>query len=140
MKSKVMQTSNKYQSRIDWLVKRVCLFKEIEPLDLYKKTRKRDIIEARYIIMVNLKRTSDLSYGKITAIFGLDHSSFNHAKKVYKNLFDTDLKFKMFVIELEIDYNNAFSNIISFKKFINNQVISRNNADNYSVARALVCH
>jgi len=139
-KLKAMQTLNKYQNRLDWLIKRVCIFKEIEPSQLYVKTRKREIVDSRAIIVINLHGNSDLPIKDIMAVFGLKRSNFFNLKKLYRNLYKTDHKFRVFVTELEIDYNNSFTKIISFRNFINNQVISSRHADNYSVARALVCH
>jgi len=54
--------------------------------DLYKKTRKREVVWARQIIIAYRKTYMNLSYENSAKEFGLDHSTAVHAFKKIKEL------------------------------------------------------
>jgi hypothetical protein len=86
--------------------------------DVNKKTRKRDIVQARQIKMVVLNKLGryDLSKtGKICG--GKDHATVIHAAKTFKNLYETDKYYRRKVNEIfehvEINHNGSLSKLLN---------------------------
>ncbi len=68
-------------------------------------TRKREIVEARQLIMYFLDQYTKLSYAKIGALFYakghvFDHATVSHAKKTVNNLIETDRSYRETFLEL----------------------------------------
>lgn len=60
--------------------------------ELQTKTRKREIVLARQMVMYFLKliNGSSISWEKVGSFYGKDHATAMHASKAVKNLIDTD--------------------------------------------------
>lgn len=61
---------------------------------LIQKTRKRDVVHRRQVMMYLLSKNTGLTYVKIGAILGMDHTSVIHSIKQLKDLMysDPDIK------------------------------------------------
>ena len=72
----------------------VCQLWKVTKEDLRKKTKKREIAEARQVMMFYLHKVKGNSGAKAGKEFGKDHSTVLHACKTVKNLFDTNKEFR----------------------------------------------
>lgn len=87
----------------------------VEYLKLFENTRKRDIVEARQVIMfVAVRQIKVLSLSKIGEYFNKDHATVIHAVKTVSNLCDTNYLFKEKVDQAIIKYNLIESNRIVY--------------------------
>jgi len=74
----------------------VCSGERISYSENYKelqgKTRKREIVLARQMVMYFLKliNGSSISWAKVGSFYGKDHATAMHGSKAVKNLIDTD--------------------------------------------------
>jgi len=66
----------------------------INPLWLPVKTRKREVVEARQVLMVYRHETLKQSQAAAAAPYGKDHATVIHSQKTVKNLLQTDRCFK----------------------------------------------
>lgn len=140
-----MESLIKLPENVNWLIIKVCRFEKIEFTDIFIKTRRREIVESRNIVMVILSRHTKIPYSVIAGYFKMDHSSVNSAKTQYEKLYDTDKKYRDFVENLELKYINNFGTINNHFRhdLLMLDVINHKEPDkrlNISVARALVCH
>lgn len=74
-----------------------------------KRTRKREIVQARQLVQYFLERYTKLSLpeiGKLTG--GFDHSTILASKKNIKNLMDTDKHFREWVKEMDKYFQKKF--------------------------------
>lgn len=70
---------------------------------LQKKTRKREIVQARQMEMFFALNYTNLSLAKIGLRYGKkDHATVYHAKKTIENLYDTNKEIKKIIDELKI--------------------------------------
>lgn len=104
---------------IDYIQKIVADYFNL-PLDaLQRKTRKREILQARQIAMYFSKSLTGSSLASIGAqIGGKDHATVLHACKIVNNLIDTDKQFRADVEEIEkrlVIKENDKPHIISLK-------------------------
>ena len=79
------------QEQIDLLL---TIMKMETGLDLKRKTRKREYVDARAITFYIIRTELDLSLGSIGKIFNKDHATVLHGLKVFSNLIETDKSFK----------------------------------------------
>ncbi|MDL2231675.1 chromosomal replication initiator protein DnaA, partial [Porphyromonadaceae bacterium OttesenSCG-928-L07] len=80
----------------------VCDYFHIEPSMLQEKTRKREIVQARYLAMYFCKKYTKSSLAFIgNQIGNKDHATVLYACKVVSDMIDTDRKFKTHVEELQ---------------------------------------
>jgi len=78
----------------DSIIKAVCSNFKITPKDMVVKTRKREVVEARQVACVLIRKHSRLSYAKIGNLLGgLDHATMLYAMKKVDNLLETDKDF-----------------------------------------------
>lgn len=66
----------------------------VEPLELKTRSRKRELLEPRQMIMHCLLRNTDGSSTKIGHDYSRDHATALHAAKVVDNLIETDAKLR----------------------------------------------
>lgn len=99
----------------------ICLGEGINPEIIITKTRQREIVEARYIIMYFDKQTSPKkSLSVIARPFGKDHATALHGIKKIINLNDTDKKFaaKLALYQRRINELMNFQNNICVDKIL----------------------
>ena len=87
----------------------------LEYLQLFQKTRKREIVEARQIAMfVASTQIKTLSLSKIGEYYNKDHATVIHALKTVNNLCETDHLFKEKVDKAIKQYNLIEANRIVY--------------------------
>ncbi len=87
----------------------------LEYLQLFQKTRKREIVEARQIAMfVASTQIKTLSLSKIGEYYNKDHATVIHALKTVNNLCETDHLFKGKVDQAIVKYNLIEANRIVY--------------------------
>lgn len=80
---------------IESITKVVCQYFNVHQSLIPKKTRKREIKQARQIIMYFSKKYIDTSFRVIGEnLGGFDHATVIHARKIVNNLCDTEKSFK----------------------------------------------
>ncbi|GHU60459.1 chromosomal replication initiator protein DnaA [Bacteroidia bacterium] len=80
----------------------VCDYFKLEPDDFHAKTRRREIVQARYLAMYFCKNYTKSSLASIGSQIGnKDHATVLYACKVVEDLKDTDKKFKIHIEELQ---------------------------------------
>lgn len=62
---------------------------------LTKKTRKREVVEARQVLMKYRKETMKMSLSEAAQPYGKDHATVLHAIKTVNNLKETDSNFRV---------------------------------------------
>lgn len=62
---------------------------------LAKKTRKREVVEARQVLMKYRKEMMKLSYSQAAAPYGKDHATALHAVRTVNDLMETDSNFRV---------------------------------------------
>lgn len=87
---------------IDYIQKVVCDYFDL-PIELLKsKTRKREVVQARQIVMFFAKSMTKSSLASIGAqCGGKDHATVLHACRTVNNLIDTDKQFRGYIHELD---------------------------------------
>lgn len=87
---------------IDYIQKVVCDYFDL-PIELLKsKTRKREVVQARQIVMYFAKSMTKSSLASIGAqCGGKDHATVLHACRTVNNLIDTDKQFRGYIHELD---------------------------------------
>ncbi|MDR2087500.1 MAG: chromosomal replication initiator protein DnaA [Dysgonamonadaceae bacterium] len=74
----------------------------IELKDIHSKSRKREIVQARQIIMYLLKKYTNYSYAHIGCVVGKrDHATVIHSERNVKNLRQVDKKFRSTLEKIE---------------------------------------
>ena len=93
----------RYEKRIiKHIIEIILLYYNIPAARLYEKTRKPEIVKARYqVIYFVSKYISKITMGRRGEIFGLDHSTIHHALKTVNNEIETNTEYRMQVIELD---------------------------------------
>jgi chromosomal replication initiator protein len=87
---------------VDKIQNVVCEYFHISPAELQTKTRKREIVQARYLAMYFCKNYTKASLTFIGNQIGKkDHTTVLYACKVVSDLVDTDRKFKAHFEELQ---------------------------------------
>lgn len=129
--------------KLHWFEYTLCNYFEVNPVDLIKKTRKRQIVDCRYAIMVYMLRKTFIPKSKIPDIYGLSHTMLVSGERAFNNKFDTDKKFRKFIQELEFAYNQRFE--YSTQKYTGNNLLGHKIFSNplrnpEDIARILVCH
>jgi len=61
---------------------------------IIKKTRKREVVEARQVVMVYRHKTLKKSQVEAAKPYGKDHATVVHSQKTIKNLLETNTIFK----------------------------------------------
>lgn len=61
---------------------------------LLGRSKRRDIVEARFVAMAAIRDQLRLSYPDVGAIFNKDHGSVMHGCRQVQNYLETDRKFK----------------------------------------------
>ena len=86
---------------IDYIQKVVCDYFNL-PVELMKsKTRKREVVQARQIVMFFSKSLTKSSLATIgMQCGGKDHATVLHACKTVNNLMDTDKRFKIYIDDI----------------------------------------
>lgn len=93
----------------------VAVMYSIKPSDLFIRTRKRNISEARHVCMYILRKHFNFSTIIIGKIFGkngkiFDHSTVSCAIKKIENLYNVDKNFKRFLDNIDKTINQELHN------------------------------
>ena len=102
-------TANNTEISMEAIQEATCQYFNITRDTLVSKTRKREISQARQIVMYlgrNLTRRSLASIG--ASVGGRDHATVLHACNTVTDLMETDKNFKRFVDEIENELKNPF--------------------------------
>jgi len=87
---------------LDHIKNKVCNFYNLKPEDLFSKSRKREIVQARQIAMYFAKNLTNNSLSAIGSIIGnKDHATVLYACNIVNNLMETSIDFRKNIIELE---------------------------------------
>lgn len=63
--------------------------------DIFKKTKKREVVEARQVCMAITLRETDASLQRVGTYFGgKTHATALHARRVANNFYETDKEFR----------------------------------------------
>lgn len=90
--------------------------------DVKSKCRKRELTEARFILMTHFKENG-LNLNEIGAQFSFrDHTTVIHSLNSFKDLYETDKKFKKTVDFINYEYDRAKFGISDFKNEISTSV------------------
>lgn len=82
----------------------VCSVWGVSPIMLHDKTRKRGVVEARQVLFFWHIRSKQMSLKQVGALYGKDHATVMHGRKVVANLIETSHEFRE-------KYNTAMSMI-----------------------------
>jgi hypothetical protein len=106
-------------NRLETIKKIVCEGEILEPEQLHVKTRKGKIKEARQICLYFGKYYKCGTYKDISAYFGQNHASVNHADKTINNLMDSDkhLKYKieLYRAKLNKEFGIGIASVLDIK-------------------------
>jgi len=94
----------------------VCYGETLLPNQVKEKTRKREVVFCRQLIMYFMKQYTKDSLASIGGHFGKDHATVLHACKTINNLIDTDKIVK--------DKVNTYSKKIKHREEFENNIIS----------------
>lgn len=83
------------------IIKSSCHYFEIDLEDIQGKSRKRELVIPRQVIMYFLTEYTDLTYKIIGNIFNRDHTTVIHSKDTIKDLMTTDDDIRAKVEELK---------------------------------------
>lgn len=67
---------------------------KINPLNLYDRTREREILEPRQVATYYKRKVLKYKPKKIEKLTGFDHATINHSCKVIGNMLQTSKNFK----------------------------------------------
>ena len=99
--------NSKHEITIDEIKKTVCAYYNLSEEQLLANTRKREIVQARYLSMYFAKMFTKCPLTRIGAQIGRkDHATVLHACKTVNNLMATDKKFRIQAEELEKKIKN----------------------------------
>ena len=79
------------------IIEKVCLHFDLEISQVYLKSRLRDIIEARSIIMYLLHKHLRMSCTDVGRVFNKDHATVLHACKKVSGFMDVDKSYRVLV-------------------------------------------
>ncbi|GHV72604.1 chromosomal replication initiator protein DnaA [Bacteroidia bacterium] len=95
-------TNTNKEVSIDYIKSVVCDHFNISVNDINSNTRKREIVQARQLVMYFSKEYTQSSLAKIGKLCGnKDHATVLHAHRTVKNQCDTNKKYKLQVQDLE---------------------------------------
>ena len=104
--SKVVHCENKPVG-IDQIISVVCNHFGVSTQDLYSKTRKSDVVQARQVAMYLAKQMTELSAAKIGTLIGnKDHATVLHACKTVKAQLEVNKAFQQEMREIKQGFRN----------------------------------
>lgn len=92
---------NKRQITFDTIVETVCSQYNIEPSLLYSKTRKREVADARQLVMMLAKKHTKMSSTNIGLKLDRNHATVLHACKAIEERISVDKDFRALVGKIE---------------------------------------
>lgn len=108
--SKIVKGGTEPKYKIDYIMKTVCEFFNIKEAVINGKSRARDIVVARQLVMYFAKQLIDLPYQQIgIAVGGRDHSTVLHACKAVTKQKDSDPNFAELVAQVENKIKSDFT-------------------------------
>jgi len=75
-----------------------CTHFNVANADIYKRTRVRDIMSTRQVVMWTIRRTYDLSIMSIGRRYGKDHATVLHACKAVEGRLSTERMFRDVIV------------------------------------------
>jgi chromosomal replication initiator protein len=104
-RQKAMKEKNNY---VDNIIKEICKFYYLSVDEVIGKSRKREIVKARFIAIYIIRMETDFKLSAIGRIFNRDHSTILHSIRIITNT-------------LKLKYDTDISDELSeIKKIINN--------------------
>ena len=89
---------------IEDIISKVCAHYNVEENAIYKKSRKKEIVQVRQVAMYLAKKHTEQSTSKIGQFIGnRDHATVLHACKIVQNLLEVDKSFSATIKEIELD-------------------------------------
>lgn len=85
-----VQTLETPQETIDRIINDVCQRSGIEKEKILSRSRKKEIVAARFACMYLLRKEAFMTFAAIGRIFGRDHTTAIHALSSVENLLDTN--------------------------------------------------
>jgi chromosomal replication initiator protein len=80
---------------VDNIINEICKFYSLTTEDVTGKSRKREIVKARFIAIYIIRTETDFKLSAIGKIFNRDHSTILHSIKIINNTltlkYDTDI-------------------------------------------------
>ena len=98
---------NHCHAKFEMIAEKVCEHYNIETDLIYGKSRKREISDARQIVMFLAKKLTQLSSTNIGTRLSRNHATVLHACKTISNLADTDKQFRSELNEIEQTLQSA---------------------------------
>lgn len=92
------------QQMIRDLIEAVAIRAQLHPEQLYRMSRKREVVQARWLATVLLRDQFDMSFPEIGQTFGQDHSTVMHGYEQGKRLFGNVKWKKSQNLELEVSH------------------------------------
>jgi chromosomal replication initiator protein len=84
---------------VDNIIKEICKFYSLSYEDITSKSRKREIVKARFIAIYLIRTETDYVLSQIGKLFNRDHSTILHSIKIINNTltlkYDTDISDEM---------------------------------------------
>lgn len=91
-----------HEVSVDYIQKVVCDFLQVPVNEMFSRSRKRDIVQARQIAMYFAKKHTEFSLAQIGAYCGdKDHATVLHAYRTVENLKATEKRFKEKLDEID---------------------------------------
>ena len=85
-----VQTLETPQETIDRIINDVCQRSGIEKEKILSRSRKKEIVAARFACMYLLRKEAFMTFAAIGRLFGRDHTTAIHALSSVENLLDTN--------------------------------------------------
>ncbi|MCQ2253297.1 MAG: chromosomal replication initiator protein DnaA [Bacteroidales bacterium] len=106
---KIVKGGSEPKYKIDYIMKTVCEFFNIKEAVIHSKSRAKDIVVARQMIMYFSKQLTDMPYQQIgLAVGGRDHSTVLYACKAVQKQIDNDPQFKELASNVENKIKSDF--------------------------------
>lgn len=94
------QRRKEYNERFARYSELVCMHFEVHVEDLWKRTRKREIVYARQTMLFILNSVEGLKPAVIQRMTKFDHSTINYSVQNTLDFYDTDFEFRTMLNEL----------------------------------------
>ena len=85
-----VQTLETPQETIDRIINDVCQRSGIEKEKILSRSRKKEIVAARFACMYLLRKEAFMTFAAIGRVFDRDHSTAMHALRTVENLLETN--------------------------------------------------
>lgn len=94
------QRRKEYNERFARYSELVCMHFDVDANDLWKRTRKREIVYARQTMLFILNSVEGLKPAVIQRMTKFDHATINYSVQNTFDMYDTDIEFRSMLNEL----------------------------------------